>query len=88
MPIIVDVVIGAIGSASVVVFGVAVVAAHSNRTTPGDEVAPGVVGLICGAALVIAGVALVVLVLRMLLVQAVALEVETRHLRSELDEVI
>lgn len=72
----VDVVIGAIGSASVLTFGVAVVAAYSNRTTPGDEVAPGLVLLICGAALVVAGVALVVLVLRALLAQAVALDAE------------
>lgn len=84
----VDTVIGAIASASVLTFGVAVVAAYSNRTTPGDEVAPGVVGLICGAALVIAGVALIVLVLRMLLAQAVALDSEAKHLQSELDEVI
>jgi hypothetical protein len=84
----VDITIGAIATASVLTFGVAVVAAYSNRTTPGDEVAPGVVALICGASLVLAGVALIVLVLRMLLVQAVALDYEARHLQSELDEVI
>lgn len=84
----VDVVIGAIATASVLVFGIAVVGAYANRTTPGDEVAPGLVGLICGAALVVAGVALIVLVLRMLLAQAVALDTETRHLRSELDAVV
>jgi len=77
----VDVVIGAITAGSVVtsVFAVMLV--------PGDT-APGVVGLICGASLVIAGVALVVYVLRMLLKQAVSREVEAEHLRSELDEVI
>jgi hypothetical protein len=84
----VDITIGAIATASVLTFGIAVVAAYSNRTTPGDEVAPGVVALICGASLVVAGVALIVLVLRMLLVQAVALDYEARHLQSELDEVI
>jgi hypothetical protein len=84
----VDVVIGAIAAGSVLTLGLAVVAAYSNRTTPGDVVAPGVVGLICGAALVGAGVALLVLVLRVLLVQAVALDVETKHLREELEEVI
>jgi membrane protease YdiL (CAAX protease family) len=84
----VDVVIGAIACASLLTFGIAAVAAHSNRTTPGDEVAPGVVALICGVALVVAGVALIVFVLRMLLVQAVALDSEARHLQSELDEVI
>ena len=84
----VDVVIGAIAAAAACVLWIAVVAAYSNRTTPGDEVAPGVVGLICGASLVAGGVALIVLVLRMLLAQAVALDVEARHLQSELDEVI
>jgi hypothetical protein len=84
----VDTVIGAIAAASVLTLGIAVVAAHSNRTTPGDEVAPGLVAMICGASLVIAGVALIVLVLRMLLAQAVALDSQARHLQSELDEVI
>ena len=37
---------------------------------------------------VVAGVALVVLVLRMLLAQALALDAEAHHLKSELDEVI
>jgi hypothetical protein len=84
----VDIVIGAIVAASVLTFGIAVVAAHSNRTTPGDEIAAGIVALVCGASLVIAGVALIVLVLRMLLAQAVALDSQARHLQSELDEVI
>jgi len=78
----VDIVIGAIATASVLTFGLAVVLA------PGEAVAPGVVGLICGVSLVVAGVALIVLVLRMLLVQAVALDAEAKHLQSELDEVI
>ena len=77
----VDVVIGAIAAASVLTFLLAVL------LVPG-EVAPGIVGLICGAALVIAGVALIVLVLRALLAQAVAREVEADRLRSELNEVI
>ncbi|MDQ4118994.1 MAG: DUF2975 domain-containing protein [Actinomycetota bacterium] len=84
----VDVVIGAIATASVLVFGIAVVGAYANRTMPGDEVAPGLVGLVCGAALVVAGVALIVLVLRMLLAKAVALDATAKHLRSELDSVI
>lgn len=84
----VDTIIGAILTASLLVFGVAVVGAISNRTTPGDEVAPGVVALICGVSLVIAGVALVVLVQRALLAQAVDRDTEARHLQSELDEVI
>lgn len=78
----VDVVIGAIAAAAVLTFGLAVTLA------PGEEVAPGIVLLICGAALVIAGVALIVLVLRMLLAQAVDRDTEAHHLRAELDEVI
>lgn len=84
----VDLVIGAIGAAAVLVLSVAVVARFANHATPGDEVAPGLVGLICGLALVLAGVALVVYVMRALLAQAVALDSQARHLRSELDEVI
>lgn len=78
----VDVVIGATGAGALLTFGVAVVLA------PGDSAAPGTVGLICGVSLVVAGVALLVLVLRMLLVQAVAIDSRARHLQSELDEVI
>ncbi|WP_324653651.1 DUF2975 domain-containing protein [Georgenia sp. H159] len=84
----VDIVIGAIGSASVLVLGVAVVGSVANRTLPGDVIAPGLVGFICGISLVVAGVALVVYVLRMLLAQAVATAARAESLRSELDEVI
>jgi hypothetical protein len=77
----VDIIIGAIATGSVLTFLLAVLLA------PGDA-APGIVGLICGAALVIAGVALIVLVLRALLAQAVAREIEAQQLRSELNEVI
>ena len=78
----VDVVIGAIAVASLLMFGLGVVLA------PGEAVAPGVVLLIGGAAVLIAGVALVVVVLRMLLAQAVARDTEAHHLQAELDEVI
>jgi len=78
----VDIVIGAVAAASVLTFGLAVTLA------PGEAVAPGIVGLVCGAALVVAGVALIVLVLRMLLAQAVARDAEAQDLRAELDEVI
>ena len=84
----VDVIIGAIGAASVLMFAIAVAARFANRAVPEDEVAPGVVALICGFALVIAGVALVVYVMRTLLVQAVALDSEARQLQAELDGVI
>ena len=77
----VDVIIGAIAAGSVLTFVVAVMLA------PGDA-PPGIVGLICGASLIIAGVALIVFVLRLLLKQAVAREAEASRLRSELDEVI
>ena len=71
----VDVVFGAVAAASVLTFILAVILA------PGDA-APGVVGLICGLSLAIAGVALVVLVLRMLLAQAVSAMSRPRSSRS------
>jgi Protein of unknown function (DUF2975) len=77
----VDIIIGAIAAGSVLMFAIALL------LVPG-EAAPGIVGLVCGASLIIGGVALVVFVLRMLLSQAVAREVEAAHLRSELNEVI
>ena len=84
----VDTVVGAISAAAVLIFSVAVVARFANHATPGDAIAPGLVGLICGFALVAAGVALVVHVMRTLLAQAVALDSEAKHLQSQLDEVI
>jgi hypothetical protein len=78
----VDVVIGAVATAAVLTFGVAVALA------PGEEVAPGVVLLVCMSALVVAGVALIVVVMRMLLAQAVARDAEAQGLRAELDTVI
>jgi hypothetical protein len=78
----VDIVIGAAVAASLLTFGLGVVLA------PGESVAPGVVLLIGGAAVMAAGVALVVLVLRMVLAQAVARDTEAHHLQAELAEVI
>ena len=78
----VDVIVGAIAAASVLVLALGVVLA------PGEAVAPGVVLLVGGAALVLGGIALVVLLLRMLLAQAVDRDREARRLRDELDEVI
>jgi hypothetical protein len=77
----VDVVIAAILCGSALTFLLAVLLA------PGG-IAPGVVGLVCGAALVIAGVALIVVVLRALLAQAIDRDAEARVLRAELDEVV
>ena len=78
----VHIVIGAAATASLLTFALAVTLA------PGEAVPPGVVLLICGVAVIGAGIALVVLVLRMVLAQAVAREMEAHHLRAELDEVI
>jgi hypothetical protein len=78
----VDVVIGAAVAAALLTFGLAVVLA------PGEAVAPGIVLLICGAALGVLGVALVVLVMRTLLAQAVARDDEAHRMQAELDEVI
>ena len=78
----VDVVIGAITAASLLAFGLGVTLA------PGEAVAPGIVLLIGGAGVLVAGIALIVLVLRMLLAQAVARDAEAHTLQAELDEVI
>jgi hypothetical protein len=78
----VNVVIGAIAAASLLTFALGVLLA------PGEAVAPGIVLLIGGAAVLVAGIALVVLVMRMLLAQAVARDAEAHHLQAELDEVI
>lgn len=71
----VDIVIGAVAAAALLTFTMAVVLA------PGEAVAPGIVLLLCGGALLVGGVALIVIVLRMLLAQALGM-------RAELDEVI
>jgi hypothetical protein len=78
----VDVVIGAIVAAALVWFAVTVLNAPGQRDDPGVTVIMGGVGL------AILGVALIVLVLRMLLAQAVARDVEASQLQAELDEVI
>ena len=78
----VDVICGAIVVASLLAFALGLVLA------PGEDMAPGVVLLIGGFGVCVAGVALIVRVLRLLLAQAVAREVEVQHLQAELDEVI
>ncbi|EED6225802.1 DUF2975 domain-containing protein, partial [Salmonella enterica subsp. enterica serovar Haifa] len=52
---------------------------------PGS-IAPGVVALIGGAGVVLAGMALLVLVMKALLRQAIERDTEARALRSELDD--
>ncbi|MDP2772250.1 MAG: DUF2975 domain-containing protein [Nocardioides sp.] len=78
----VDIIFGSIAVASLLLFALGVVLA------PGEAVAPGMVLLIGGAGGLVAGVALVVAVLRMLLAQAVDRDAEAQHLQAELDEVI
>ncbi|MFE2553100.1 DUF2975 domain-containing protein [Streptomyces sp. NPDC059355] len=78
----VDVMIGAIVSAALVWFAVTAVNAPGQREDPGVTVIMGGIGV------AILGVALMVLVLRMLLAQAVARDVEASRMQAELDEVI
>ncbi|MFD3654853.1 DUF2975 domain-containing protein [Streptomyces sp. NPDC058620] len=78
----VHIVIGAFVAAALLVFALGVVLA------PGEAVAPGIVLLLGGVGLAILGVALIVLVLRMLLAQAVARDAEAAQMKAELDEVI
>jgi hypothetical protein len=78
----VDVVIGAIVAAALVWFAVTALNASGQR----DD--PGVTAIMGGAGVAILGVALIVLVLRMLLAQAVARDVEAAQLQAELDQMI
>ncbi|MFI6316575.1 DUF2975 domain-containing protein [Nonomuraea sp. NPDC050556] len=78
----VDIVIGAIAAAALLWFVLTAVLAPEHDDSPGITVIMGGIGL---AAL---GGALVVLVLRMLLAQAVARDVEATRLRNELEDVI
>jgi DUF2975 family protein len=78
----VDIVIGAIVAAALVWFAVTAINAPGQRDDPGVTLIMGGVGV------AILGVALIVLVLRMLLAQAVARDGEATQLQAELDEVI
>ena len=78
----VDIMFGAATVASLLTFALGVVLA------PGEAVAPGIVLLIGGLAVIVAGIALVILVLRMLLAQAVARDAQAHDLQAELDDVI
>src|SRR5919107_1524047 len=77
----VDVMIGAIVAAAPVWFAVTVLNA------PGQRDDPGVTVIMAGVGVAILGVALIVLVLRMLPAQAVARDVEATQMQAELDEV-
>ncbi|WUR85835.1 DUF2975 domain-containing protein [Streptomyces phaeochromogenes] len=78
----VDGVIGAIVGAALLWFTVTAINAPGQRDDPGVSVIMGGIGL------AILGVALIVLVLRMLLAQAVARDVEATQMQAELAEVI
>ncbi|WP_327174635.1 DUF2975 domain-containing protein [Streptomyces sp. NBC_01335] len=78
----VDIVIGAIVAAALLWFAVTALNAPGQRDDPGVTVIMGGVGV------AVLGIALIVLVLRMLLAQAVARDVEAVRMQAELDEVI
>jgi hypothetical protein len=78
----VDVVIGAIAAAALLWFALTAVLAPEHSDNPGITVIMGGIGV------AVLGVALIVLVLRMLLTQAVARDVEATQMQAELDEVI
>jgi hypothetical protein len=78
----VNTLIGAIVAAALVWFAVTLLNAPGQRDDPGVTLIMGGVGV------AILGVALIVLVLRMLLAQAVSREVEATELKAELDQVI
>jgi hypothetical protein len=78
----VDAVIGAIVAAALAWFAATAVNAPSQRDDPGVTVIMGGIGL------AILGGALIVLVLRTLLAQAVARDLEAARMRAELDGVI
>jgi hypothetical protein len=78
----VDTVIGAIVAAALVWFAV------TALNAPGQRADPGVTVLMGGAGVAILGVALIVLLLRMLLAQAVARDAEATQLQADLDDVI
>lgn len=78
----VDIIIGSIATAAVLVF------AFGALLAPGEAVAPGVVLLIGGVGVLIIGVVLIVVVLRALLRQAIDRDARASALEAELDEVI
>ncbi|MET7620678.1 DUF2975 domain-containing protein [Streptomyces sp. NPDC005408] len=78
----VDVVIGAVVAAALLWFALAALLASGPEMEPPGILAMGGIGV------AILGVALIVLVLRMLLAQAVARDVEATRMQAELDEVI
>ncbi|MHC6175343.1 DUF2975 domain-containing protein [Glutamicibacter sp. X7] len=78
----VNTIIGCVGFAALLTLALGVILA------PGEAVPPGIVLLVGGLALAMGGVALIVVILRLLLKQATDTELEATHLRDELGEVI
>ena len=78
----VDRIIGAIVAIGLLWFAV------TAFNAPGQRADPGVSIIMAGIGVAILGVALIVLVLRMLLAQAVARDVEATRMQAELDTVI
>ncbi|GEK23510.1 DUF2975 domain-containing protein [Cellulomonas xylanilytica] len=78
----VDIIIGAAVGATLLAIVL------SFLLAPGEDVAPGIVLLIVIGGMGTAGIALLVLVLRILLAKAMALDTTATTLRAELDEVI
>ncbi|WP_441248732.1 DUF2975 domain-containing protein [Kitasatospora sp. McL0602] len=78
----VDGIIGAIVAVALLWFTV------TAMNAPGQRDDPGVTGIMAGIGLAILGVALIVLVLRMLLTQALARDVEATQMQVELNDVI
>jgi Protein of unknown function (DUF2975) len=78
----VDMVIGAIVAAALLWFALTALLAPHHRDNPGITVIMGGIGM------AVLGGALIVLVLRMLLAQAVARDAEAAQMRAELDDVI
>lgn len=78
----VDVIIGCAAVAALLAFALGFLLA------PGEAVAPGIVLMIGIGGVCCAGIALLVVVLRLLLAKAVALDTTATALRAELDEVI
>lgn len=77
----VDVIVWTIAAAAVLALLMAVLLASGTT-------APGIVGLVCGASLVLGGMALLVVVMKTLLRQAIEREAEARALRAELNEMV
>lgn len=78
----VDIMAGVFLAAALLVF------VFAGLLVPGEEVPPGGVVIAGGIGMAGLGVALIVRVLRVLLAQAVARDVEAKRMQAELDEVI